>query len=120
MTELERRALMGDRQAQKECTKEGIVLPCPMCGKESETIGRKSKGELAYQIRCENKKCLLHSIWKLHKSLIAALTDWNARPTPPIGKCGECVNKYSSEFCECRKDDDFCSDFKPRGYTKNM
>lgn len=32
MTELERRALLGDRQAQEECTRLGIVLPCPFCG----------------------------------------------------------------------------------------
>ena len=31
MTELERRALLGDREAQEECTRRGIVLPCP-CG----------------------------------------------------------------------------------------
>ncbi len=27
MTGLERRALLGDRQAQEECTKPGIVIP---------------------------------------------------------------------------------------------
>ena len=32
MTELERRALLGDKEAQKECTEKGIVLPCPFCG----------------------------------------------------------------------------------------
>lgn len=32
MTDLERRALLGDRQAQDECTRRGIVLPCPFCG----------------------------------------------------------------------------------------
>ena len=32
MTDLERRALLGDRQAQEKCTKQGIVLPCPCCG----------------------------------------------------------------------------------------
>lgn len=34
MTELERKALMGDEQAQEECTRQGIVLPCPFCGSE--------------------------------------------------------------------------------------
>ena len=32
--ELIRRALMGEKQAQEECTAKGIVLPCPFCGKE--------------------------------------------------------------------------------------
>ena len=38
MTDLERRALLGDRQAQEECTEKGIMLPCPFCGalKENE------------------------------------------------------------------------------------
>lgn len=33
MTELERKALMGDKEAQEECTRQGIVLNCPRCGK---------------------------------------------------------------------------------------
>lgn len=32
MTDLERRALLGDQQAQEECTRRGIVLACPFCG----------------------------------------------------------------------------------------
>lgn len=36
MTELERRALLGDKQAQEECTDKGIVLPCPFCGSKAE------------------------------------------------------------------------------------
>lgn len=31
MKEIERRALMGDKEAQKECTEQGIILPCPWC-----------------------------------------------------------------------------------------
>ena len=34
MTELERRALLGDRKAQEECTRQGIALPCPCCGEK--------------------------------------------------------------------------------------
>lgn len=32
MTELERRALLGDPEAQEQCTRQGIVLACPFCG----------------------------------------------------------------------------------------
>ena len=32
MTDLERRALLGDTEAQRECTEKGIVLPCWRCG----------------------------------------------------------------------------------------
>lgn len=31
MDDLERRAVLGDRQAQDECTRQGIALPCPIC-----------------------------------------------------------------------------------------
>lgn len=33
MTELERKALMGDKEAQRICTEQGVVLPCPKCFK---------------------------------------------------------------------------------------
>ena len=36
MTILERRALLGDKEAQKECTKNGILLPCPCCGGQAK------------------------------------------------------------------------------------
>ena len=36
ITELERRALMGDPAAQQECTEKGIVLGCPHCGQKGE------------------------------------------------------------------------------------
>lgn len=35
MTNLERRALLGDREAQRECTEQGIAIACPHCGCES-------------------------------------------------------------------------------------
>ena len=36
MNDLIRRALLGDREAQEECTRKGIVLPCPFCGGEAK------------------------------------------------------------------------------------
>ena len=38
MTDLIRRALMGDKQAQNECTAQYIALPCPFCGKEMKKM----------------------------------------------------------------------------------
>lgn len=32
---LVKKALLGDKAAQEECTKQGIVLPCPLCGGEA-------------------------------------------------------------------------------------
>lgn len=39
---VERRALMGDREAQEECTRQGIVLSCPFCGEYLFAKHRKS------------------------------------------------------------------------------
>lgn len=30
------RAMLGDREAQEECTKEGVLLHCPFCGSKNE------------------------------------------------------------------------------------
>ena len=35
MTDLVRRALLGDAEAQKECTEQGIAPPCPFCSKKN-------------------------------------------------------------------------------------
>lgn len=32
MDSLVRKALLGDKKSQEECTEKGIVLPCPFCG----------------------------------------------------------------------------------------
>ena len=36
--ELIRRALLGDQEAQKECTEKGIVLSCPFCGASGDDV----------------------------------------------------------------------------------
>ena len=36
--DLIRRALLGDQDAQKQCTEKGIALPCPFCGSENIVI----------------------------------------------------------------------------------
>lgn len=32
----------------------------------------------------------------------------------PVVRCKDCKNRYSSEFCECRPEDAFCSDGERR------
>lgn len=32
-----------------------------------------------------------------------------------IGRCKDCANRHSSEFCECRPDEAYCSDFELKG-----
>lgn len=129
MTELERRALLGDRQAQEECTEKGIVLPCPCCGSDAEIVTELEfvLGEAGCFRTVKCKSCFLEA--GLYRKDNDALNKWNTRPAPPIGRCGEC--KYykpeqKSGAClpaECDsphstlfpvKPDTFCSYFKPR------
>lgn len=118
--ELIRKALLGDKQAQEECTEKGIVLPCPFCGKElREHKTRKwtaAKDESINRTIVEHKAktgCHLDN-WVMDKEL--DLESWNTRPAPPIGRCGECKN-WNGGDCyrqELTKSDDFCSYFEPR------
>lgn len=113
--ELIRRALLGDQQAQQECTRREIVLPCPKCG----------KGKIIFW----DKKMKWYSCWDCgmksgpKKSFGEALRDWNTRPAPPVGRCKDCLwylpiskrCKYSlgglwGEVNELS----FCSCFKPK------
>lgn len=80
MTDLERRALLGDQQAQEECTRRGIVPPCPCCKNKSELLVEEIAfdGEAPrnfHYIRC--KSCFLKS--GLYTSVIAVLNKWNTR-----------------------------------------
>lgn len=124
MTKLERRALMGDREAQEECTRRGIVLPCPFCG--SQNIVTSNWG--MFRTWCQD--CRGKSDDQLTQ--IDAIREWNTRPAPPVGRCGECIHY---EFGAClkiyddghahpeafqhRKPDDFCSRFEPKGDEEN-
>ena len=122
--ELIRRALMGDKQAQKECTEKGIVLPCPCCGRPMEMV---SNG-----FAHTNTKCILNlRYFKFTDTELISL--WNTRPAPPVGRCGECkyFNHFFNAVGHCmihsqEKDSfgdgyrvemlktDFCSYFEPR------
>lgn len=82
MMELERRALLGDRQAQEECTRQGIVLLCPFCGMREGTVFNLAHSDLYAHKR--TGKCALDGV------IIYNLADWNTRPAPPIGRCKDC------------------------------
>ena len=45
MTDIERRALLGDAEAQRECTEKGIVLRCWRCGGDAEVKCEDCKGQ---------------------------------------------------------------------------
>ena len=110
--EMIRRALMGEKQAQEECTAKGIVLPCPFCRGESrlEDMG------WPHHVYCT--KCGARSTstkWG-EDGEKETIKKWNSRPAPPIGRCGECKN-WNEGDCyrqELTKAKDFCSYFEPR------
>jgi len=121
MDSLVRKALLGDREAQRECTEEGIVLPCPLCGNENNIISNWGM----FRVWCPHCKA------KSEDTLTTrdALKSWNTRPAPPIGRCGECKNfKKHKNFThpeymfdgECKRfksfnsEYAFCSNFEPR------
>lgn len=118
--ELIRRALMGDQEAQKECTEKGIVLPCPCCGRSMEMV---SNG-----FAHTNTKCILNlRYFKFTDTELISL--WNTRPAPPVGRCRDCkfymvlghCQVHSQVADECGPGvtvemlpDDFCSYFTPK------
>lgn len=111
--ELIRRALLGDQEAQKECTEKEIVLPCPHCG--SNKINKKyACGDYWYS--CEH--CKADS--GMHGDYRISLSEWNTRPAPPVGRCGICSRQKpigQSLFCYVNgivHSDGFCDYFKPR------
>lgn len=112
MIELERRALLGDRQAQEECTRRRIVLRCPFCGrKDILTLHLNSNIYHNYQSDC------------VLGGRFVPLSDWNTRPAPPVGRCGDCGHWYkghcSTGPCAAEETDaDFyCRNFKSKEDT---
>lgn len=114
MNEFERRALLGDKQAQEECTRQGIVQACPFCGRSEETVFKLAHSNLYAHKR--TGKCALDGM------IIYNLADWNTRPAPPLGRCIDCANvcEVSDNLVTCdifERDmmpDDFCSQFEAR------
>lgn len=117
MTNLERRALLGDRQAQEECTKQKITLPCPLCGEQADIVVQKDAGLIICK-RCKLYKPFTVVLDGVNKAREA----WNRRLAPPIGQCGKC-GAYTSEgpglgYCSDgtgKTDDGYCDCFYPKG-----
>lgn len=122
MTELERRALLGDRQAQEECTEKGIVLACPWCGcDERDMIGLSVYHE-QYFYSCEACGCngpIVFDNDTCDYPEHEALVKWNTRHATPVGRCGECALKDTFD-CICSKNGytdkimEYCSFFAPK------
>lgn len=124
MTELERRALMGDKKAQEECTRQGILLPCWKCGGEAEVNELHTGGKPIYAVACKKHHCGAYGAGSA--SVPKAIEFWNTRPAPPVGRCGECANGIlDCDIITCTLDKynhykhDFCSEFEPKTSDKN-
>lgn len=130
MTELERQAVLGNRKAQKDCTKKGIILPCPKCYGPiciTETVIRLDLSRVTFKCtRCnfeyiaEQKKeyCLGKSEF-IYQS---PFEQWNFRHEPPINRCKDC--KYLENIKKrlvcfrtnlpLKSENDFCSYFEQK------
>lgn len=91
--ELVHRALMGDEQAQQECTEKGIVLPCPFCGNEYPAITNVQG--YGIEIKCQHCNITFSRDFygygrAKERCRSVTLRAWNARPAPPVGRCKDC------------------------------
>lgn len=113
-TDLERRALLGDQQAQEECTRHGIVLPCWRCGGSAEVRRLNSEGKPIYAVVCKRSYCGAYG--STCPTLQKAIAYWNRRPAPPIGRCKDCKHQGTgdADICHSGIDDEFCSGFEPK------
>lgn len=129
MTDLERRALLGDRQAQEECTRRGIALPCPKCGSKWTQVRHMGwPGPAAFQAGYRGECTDCHMVTGAHKTEKEALEDWNTRAEPPIGRCMDCASwrgNQNDTDAPCRdcdgvmEADNFCKNFEPREKVEN-
>lgn len=121
--DLIRRALLGDQEAQEECTEKGIVLPCPFCGNEYPAITNVQG--YGIEIKCQHCNITFSRVsysYGRAKELCKSVTlgAWNTRPAQPVGRCGICSRQKprgGSLFCFVNgivHSDDFCSYFSPR------
>lgn len=119
--ELIRRALMGSREAQQECTEKGIVLPCWRCGGESEIQELHTGGKPIYAVTCKKTYCGAYGC--ACSTQQKAIEYWNTRPAPPVGRCKDCrwyeYGKAWYPYCNhpdglanSVKTTDFCSYFE--------
>jgi len=127
VTDLERRALLGDAEAQRECTEKGIVLRCPLCGSIYTQVRHMGWSEpaQAFEAGYRGECTVCHAVSGAHTTEKEALADWNRRPAPPIGRCKDCANWYkrhcASGPCATEPTDAefFCGRFEPKGGEEN-
>lgn len=93
--DLIRRALMGDQEAQKQCTEAGIVLPCPCCGGEVTFDSIAAHNHLIVELPDYEGGCFVECNDCTYaisgKDKKEALKLHNSRPAPPVGRCKDCL-----------------------------
>lgn len=125
MTELERKALLGDTEAQKQCTEQGIILPCPLCkgavkyyfAEKHEDVG---KGAVVVIPAMSYVKCKCgYSVQGVGEK--TAIKIHNSRPSPPVGKCEDCryfrksvCKKAAPHYITRVYKSFYCKGFKPK------
>lgn len=128
MTDLERRALLGNTEAQRECTEKGIVLPCPQCYGHVSIMGvAQSESMTRMTFVCDNgcmgvtwTQDFVYSSVDRKPLNPSPLARWNERHAPPIGRCGECAHWYKKHCAHgtCATEptdaDFYCGSFKPK------
>ena len=118
MTDLERRALLGDKQAQEECTRQGILLPCPFCG-SAAMIEYGDIMPFEYSVFCGD--CGVMPSTSEDKQV--AIRAWNTRPE--IERCRDCLYWTGTEadsVAPCRENKNlmfpkngYCHQFSKKG-----
>ena len=134
MVEIVRKALMGDKKAQAECSEESIILPCPMCYEEME-IAEVVEGPAQFEILFRCPRCgievrksqeFVHNGKEYIPYGPNPIYQWNDRAAPPTGMCRDCIHlrheltdRWYTDVCALtgtpRRQDEFCSRFEKRG-----
>ena len=133
--ELIRRALLGDHEAQQECTEKRIVLPCPYCGSDklyvdtpyrSDDIPAEMINDIDIDYDGFSVSCGCGNYIEVEYGTFKdTLAKWNTRPAPPVGRCKDCrwyeYGKAWYPYCNhpdglanSVKTTDFCSFFEPK------
>lgn len=107
MTDLERRALLGDAETKRECTEKGIVLGCWRCGGDAEVKCVSTVGRPLYAVSCKKHYCGAYGC--AHRTEKEAISYWNTRPAPPIGRCFECKHLGERTVHETGEKENFCN-----------
>ena len=124
MTDLERRALLGDWQAQEEYTNKGLVLSCPYCGNTLHEKKSKSGEKTWHEKRTllehpSETGCFMDGLGFVKEKYLGK---WNTRPAPPIGRCEECAAYIDNKCANTgyyKSESGFCDDFKSKDGDKN-